>query len=895
MESLFGLRQSDGSELSAATSSWENASDSFVSVRQIWQIFSPVDIDPVIHKYSGGCDGRLIARHERVFGLSGFRVVTLHDHKFNEVFSCTINEKCTDIFIYVCKDDSLRVVTTNGKLITFVGNRQISKQEIGVGSDILSAAFWDNGLVYLDKANNIVEVPFFKEPKIMCTNVMIGIPMCFDVIPPAYTANGSPYVLLSDADGNLHVFSYDVAFETKMESPIITFTFSPTYDFICFLVEPLTVIITPITLDELIFRMDIDDGNNLEQVVWIGKDAPLIVFDDIALIILSTCETVKIQNDGKSVAFSSLDSALLLSSSSLKHIFFPGEALSRCVSSPMEGENDDVDPSDIQNPSVYLIDAFLGCKPSNIIKMKNNPNLILKDAIKDCVEAAIQCDDINFQKILMMSACFGRSYLDSGAIAAYADEFKNATRSIRLSNAFRTQLNIIVDSAIFVDGSEVQSDDIVSRFCLRGLYSAAYDLADTLGCDKANVVTKWCANIISSMSEDNDEEVVLEAFKELKEKGHFDSAKIATIAYEYGRKKLANKIAAYEKDRALVIPFYMSSGMWDNALSAAANSCDSNIFIDVLRKALDERGEDDVIAAIGYDRFSYASISKFAYCGSADRDNILSKCLEKVPINHSNLEMFFRKGLKSYTNQMYNKMFETKQTDLPVEDIAKEKEKKKKKDNKKEKSANNVSNNEPTESLTSAIEIGLIKLEKMKLTKNKIKKISVNFPNHNWIINQLEAQKFEKRLLKFQIKISNEFNDQKYINLTFNETLRYAADQHTLSRVLEIAKDLKHEIPVKKVISVVGSYLAKTQRFDDFLIVFLDDVFKTCYFTSALIASQYFTPEQTQTFISKIPDPKQQTLIKEMIKDNEFVDTIYGSKNINCNLFKASVIQSLLG
>ncbi|OHS99724.1 hypothetical protein TRFO_33803 [Tritrichomonas foetus] len=906
MEALVGHQSFSNLIVQKVSSDWKNVADSNVSIKKIWDIFSPFEIDPIIHKYSGGSDGRIIARHERIFSKNSNRSVTLHDHKFNVIATCPVYESCTDIFIYVCPNDDLRIVTTNGRLITYTGDRLVSNEDILVEeADIISVAFWDTGFVYLDKNYNLVSVPFFQNPKIIAEKVNTGIPTVFDVIPPAYTATGNPFVLISDSDGNLLVVSEDIEFSTKMPAPIISMAISPQFRFIAFIIEPMTLIITPITLDSLLFRMDIDEGDIFEQISWIGNDAPIITFDDLSIIVLNTGNTIEIPINGKAVVFSSSEHALILSSKSLIRTFFPTEAFTNCMAtvstiSDQTNSQKNAPRTNVNSqqsaltqsitPASRLIDAFCNKIPGQLLLMKENHQL--EDAIKDCIEAATQCDDncesnLNFgvataQTTLMMAACFGRSYLSH----YQSDEFKNVTRALRLVNMFKGELNIIVTANELIEKvSNNGTDDIVSRLCVREFYSPAMEVADIFGSDKTLIVTHWCGKIINSVMDDD------LAFNFIKQKfGQlFDSANVATIALSCVRMSLAHRIADSEKNRSLVIPFYMSAGLWDSAITAAASSCDSNLFIEVLRRAIETISEDEIVAAIGRDYFSYATVSKL----------IEGKKVDKTNINDNQ-----KNSQRKNTRLARKKVTKKSNSDNPEEngqDNLEDGDKQQNENSDEHQFSKYIKKVTLTPALIECyVRKGMKAIsektesEKVHIFYSGLKKLSIDFQQPQWLENLINSYKFYFKLRRIQNNLVREFNDISYNGLTLNQTMKKAADSHCLIKLLEIAKSEKIEITERKVISVIGPYFGKNGKFVDFKTIFSDEMFKGCYYLTTLIAVQYFNEEQVNEFISSFPDPKKQANIRESLNNNKFGDEIFGTKNLNCKLFKAGVMETLL-
>ena len=115
----------------------------------------------------------------------------------------------------------------------------------------------------------------------------------------------------------------------------------------------------------------------------------------------------------------------------------------------------------------------------------------------------------------------------------------------------------------------------------------------------------------------------------------FDACAVATAAIQAGRESLAMEIANMETVKAKVVPFYISIGSWQDAIKTAANSGDSSLFIDTLRKASEAIDEEEIATAIGQDIFSFCAVANFV---QADAQSRFAQLLRRVPINAPVLE-----------------------------------------------------------------------------------------------------------------------------------------------------------------------------------------------------------------------------------------------------------------
>jgi hypothetical protein len=214
--------------------------------------------------------------------------------------------------------------------------------------------------------------------------------------------------------------------------------------------------------------------------------------------------------------------------------------------------------------------------------------------------------------MLMMSAAFGKVYLPQ-----YDNmEFAKAIQIIRTRNLFRDKLNVIVPAEILRTLDVVTPGDIVHRIAGRGLIAEAIEYADQLGCDKVPIVTDWCTQVISKVKDDQI------AFRLISQKmtAAFDPTAVASVANSMGRTDLALQIAAAEKNRSRVVPFYMKLKRSEEALRATADSGDSTLFLSVLRELVEQaEGEEELASlsrTVARDFFSFSSLAKYVQSGA---------------------------------------------------------------------------------------------------------------------------------------------------------------------------------------------------------------------------------------------------------------------------------------
>lgn len=998
---------------------WQTSTETGVnlSVQKEWDISKPLKIDHIIYRYSGGSNGRIIAQHERSFVECSKHVINLHDHKYNKIFECVVKETCREIFIYISNTDELRVVTSSGRFFIFQGETIISNlpilspelepktdnkndqesQPSKRNREIIDVAFWETGFVYIDRDGYIVEyqldnsnIQIFNQNNYnnyssedetpdkykaniesahnMHTRIIsselksIGIPICFDVVPPSYTGlpNNSPYVFVAGSTNELYILSYGNMSTIKLPSSIISLSFSHSYKLVAIIVDPMILLVVPINFDSLYLRLEIDEGDVFEQLSWLGDDIPIISFNEVCFLVLQNSEMISIPTDSIPLIIKQSNSALIFTSNALYRASMISESLSRCFGAVKAKEK--------ETPALKLIRSFCSYSHEQVLEIKKNGEL--EKAIKDCVESAQQIpNDISNdtkkpdnQTILMMAACFGRSYTytnvgndtndNRNVDTEMTEEFVKATRWIRLANFFRKELNISVTPKELRDNSS--PDDAIARICCRGLFSPAFEVADEFSADKSLVVTRWCSKIIEKVKDDNfcykclihmkksltkndiksnslnSQAPIIFALNKMKNKNDdfgqnenseldedrttcslFDTASIASACLIRGRTKLASKIANNELNSMLVIPFFAASGLWKEALIAAANTWDSNILIEVLKKAISSTSQFAVFDAIENHYFAYSTAIKlYFFWRKRMIDESIRNKDESIEnrrrnrsrnVNKSDIEIYTNISDNEYFSQSIDNIMKTEPRNQKVLDLY-------------------VKNK--LRFLTTEIDLNPKSdaFELVRKTDDDLKKICLDYPNLKWASNQAELTTLETKLINLYQKLvkiidfenanSKSINYDKVKNLKFNDLtvnslIRTAVDSGCFLRLIELAKTENFdEFSPKVAVSVAANHMAKSGKFNEFKSLFTlsEAPFVSQFRLLATIALHYFGKDKAIEFVNAGPDGKEKQAILNLLGSASQINVdmqnplyampfdIYGTSSISTDLFKASLI-----
>lgn len=203
----------------------------------------------------------------------------------------------------------------------------------------------------------------------------------------------------------------------------------------------------------------------------------------------------------------------------------------------------------------------------NIIIEKRND---MPNAVKGCLDQAIQEEDPTRQKLYLQAGCFGKKFYPGIAI----EEYQSACRLVRVMNVLR-QENIEPDSSI---------ETAIKLLVSRKQFKLALWIVNYLKIDGELMIrTKWSEYLIMQ-HEISDDEVAKKIQAILGQNPIVPYADIANKAIEGHRVQLAIKLLEKESHSVKQIPLLLSLKQYDRVLAHALSSCDSNLIYMALFK-----------------------------------------------------------------------------------------------------------------------------------------------------------------------------------------------------------------------------------------------------------------------------------------------------------------------
>ncbi|KAK8887709.1 Vacuolar protein sorting-associated protein 16 [Tritrichomonas musculus] len=602
MEYLIGKEDISDTSIVDISKDWRVYGDTCLSWRKLWDLDSTLYFgNDAEEKFSGGNDGTLIARYRKPDISYHAKSIEIYDYKGNKIYEYQIKD-ANDLFFHVTKEDRLIVLTSNGCLMTFFAGREVSKVQIcDQDKNILKAELWDEGLVFINQDFDLFYMQFTEKPQLL-HNIKNYCQMIdkMKIVPPNDTRQLT--IFITNASDKIFVINEHDIEEVILEpdSFIANFSINSCCSHIAFLINSLDdtkILVTEIDPKNILVNTYLEQRNEvMQQLSWAGSSVPIISYEDSVNILCNDFHIYEMSNgrypfSGRSWVFPSSNYSLIFSSGAL---FILKEISDNLF---------DALRSDIKTSSMNLVNAFLKRSSEKALMMKKEGTL--RNAVDMTISAAFDIDSPQVQQLFMFAANFGRTYLDlSNGSEAFSDDIQK----LRICNSFVKELNIFISPLNLYDITSSRS--LLSRICNRKRFSLALKIADFLkSYDKQFIVTEWC---LAMAYENQDDENALKfiSAKYSKNEELFEINAIATALSKEGRLNLAKKVAGLDKASMNVVPFFISCGMWEEALVAAQNSYDSTLFVECFNKAIDNKLDDTVLNIVKNHKTMLKTIAK---------------------------------------------------------------------------------------------------------------------------------------------------------------------------------------------------------------------------------------------------------------------------------------------
>lgn len=214
----------------------------------------------------------------------------------------------------------------------------------------------------------------------------------------------------------------------------------------------------------------------------------------------------------------------------------------------------------------------------------------LRNAVKQCVEAAGHEFDADTQKMLIRAAQFGRCFLAAEEIVSdqnsAVDDYVDMCRRLRVLNAlrdFRIGLPLTHDQAKDL-GNEALLERLVSRKHFRLAIEVARHLRLPERDGASRILARWAKYKVSQQQQHGaaEEDVLAKEIADKVGGGGVSFNEIAVAAADGGRNRLAIRLLDHEPRASLQVPLLLKLGEDKQALAKAIESGDTDLVYTVI-------------------------------------------------------------------------------------------------------------------------------------------------------------------------------------------------------------------------------------------------------------------------------------------------------------------------
>ncbi|KIM67291.1 hypothetical protein SCLCIDRAFT_179253 [Scleroderma citrinum Foug A] len=477
-------------------------------------------------------------------------------------------------------DERLVVLNEEGTYRLF--DLQGDYQQYSLGTEaaemgIVDARLHESGLVALTGSLTLLEVKGWDggRPLTLANPGLAEPPRAWAVIPPDQNVSRHVEVLLSVDSTILAVDNLESVDQRISRGPFSHVSPSPNGRLLALLNHDglLWVVSTDFqrSLAEFNTQTAGADGP-VSQVEWCSNDAILVTWNNLAILVGPSGDTLQYLYIGALFAVTEIDGVRVISGDvcdliqkvppSSMSVFRPGST----------------------SPSAILFDAWESFtqRSSKADESIRNIRPDLAAAVNECIDAA-GCEwEPYWQRRLLSAAKFGWSFLD----LYNPSDFVAMGQSLRVLNAVHYyEVGIPLTYSQYQHASPIH---LIARLTSRNLHLLALRISSFLSLKPDVVLKHWASAKIfrskSATGEDEDQELcklIVDKFEKLGG-GDVSYAEIARRAWEVGRAGLATKLLDHEPRACDQVPLLLTMKEDRLALLKAVDSGDTDLVYHVL-------------------------------------------------------------------------------------------------------------------------------------------------------------------------------------------------------------------------------------------------------------------------------------------------------------------------
>lgn len=524
--------------------------------------------------------GALVFAHESMLNGDGYyKQLNVYDSYANLLCEIPLdNYQKKIVGLYATQEEVIIVVFGDGCLASFnlrgnlITESKLTDDDIGL---IGAVEFWRNGF-FVKTSDTIYIIRDFSTLKaeVFCKHQMSFT--CFAPVPVNNSTKVGPQLWAGNLDEQLVLMQKDLIQAQDFTKPITNIKFSPDYQF-CLVQSDEYYYIFDDKLEEVIYAAYFDDFKPT-NIAWCGSDAIALFNTNSVCFIGATTDCVKWDFD-YAIGFSQESDGIriimndeivlirAITDLALPFAIWDKDNIAVQVFTKML----DLDGLALEDPFTnysiqQIYDAIQGMAAASVFFRKYElKKALLIALIRTIQELPKPQNNMTSEDDLLMQA------RDFSII-------ENRMAALRIcEQVSRDPYNIPLT---YDEYQNISPERLIKRLCNRRMHFRAFRIAQYINVETDFIVSNWGIQLIDSQPDD---EVVLTRYEKMTEP--VDAIELATAAFEKGRENLAYKLLSKSPSKSRGVPLLIERGMWDEAISAAADSGDASLLLHTLELA----------------------------------------------------------------------------------------------------------------------------------------------------------------------------------------------------------------------------------------------------------------------------------------------------------------------
>jgi len=487
-----------------------------------------------------------------------------------------VDSVCSACIPFVLDNDDIVAVTDMAEV--FVYHEFSLKSKFYVRSvipnvNVMRATLFKTGIALLSTNGELIIVNNFDSAVLFQKFNELSCPRSFFAIYPSEDVKTGISCLIVTDEGKYIIANQRNFYTMTFDSPVLSASLSPSEDKIAFLLEDMRLIVANSSLSSVLYETSLQTSGLVEfqMMAWLGNYVPAVSFNGGIVLGTTDPDSPCYFFDSIPVLFSECDSVFIITNTCANRLSVIPENVSNIMNKYMK------------NDSTEFCNIFSNRLNEPFIEKLSKVNI--KTCITDCIDASYHIPGIDNQIFFLNAACFGNSFLNH----EFSEHISLAIQKIRIINSLK---DVSYMSITLPQYDELGISKIIQRLCFRGNHKLAVSISEFVNNPIQPILESHANWVIKNIVDDQ------EAFSRFQSDIFTDYFIASMRAISQGRENLSRLLANSEKNSNKKSILMGNLGQWDEAIKHAAETCDGNLLMKIVKQALASSSIEQVNSAL---------------------------------------------------------------------------------------------------------------------------------------------------------------------------------------------------------------------------------------------------------------------------------------------------------